>query len=530
MVRVLQLCSIHSPWNWWNRQPNRQLLLRQQGGLFGTANLLEQSQQRLQHLPGLLRAGWQSFRIENDYQAKKATHERIYWSRCKNLYFFDWQPGRTHLLRNCPGRQLDQPSGCPQRPSRFSRRWNLVRLQVCNHFKTHSIKKHFSDTINGLYVQQHNDTTSVFQHIYDSKYPLRVLIYNGDVDQACNFLGDQWFTEAFVKSNSIPVTKARADWRYMTQIAGYAKKFDTQNGFSIDLVTVKGAGHLVPTDRPGPALQMIANFFRNQDYSNPTVIDTSLHPLKNTYVVAEQLTASLNRSTTGFAHNGNRVHTKVHKVNRVSKYDQTGEKNIKTPAQRDAPPPPPTQTKDQDKITNLPGLTYTPNFNQYSGYLNASPGNYLHYWLVESQLNATYDPLILWLNGGPGCSSIGGFLEELGPFHVNSDGQTLFENTFSWNKAGNVLFLEAPRDVGYSYRSNEFPADPMYNDTYVWVWTEISVFALLVFRPLWTLFLLWPTSSTNSQSTKTATSTSLESRTEESTFQLLPALSSMPFR
>ncbi|UMM42066.1 hypothetical protein L5515_018045 [Caenorhabditis briggsae] len=315
-----------------------------------------------------------------------------------------------------------------------------------------------NDTINGLYVQQHNDTTSVFQHILDSKYPLRVLIYNGDVDQACNYLGDQWFIEAFATTNNLPVTKPRADWRYMTQIAGYAKKFDNNAGFSIDLITVKGAGHLVPTDRPGPALQMIANFFRNQDYSNPTVIDSSLHPLLKTYVVAEQLSASLNRSTSGISFNGNRVHTKVHKVIRTE--------SLKKPIERDAPPPPPSQTKDQDEVTNLPGLTFTPNFKQYSGYLNASPGNYLHYWLVESQTNKSYDPLILWLNGGPGCSSIGGFLEELGPFHVNADGKTLFENTFSWNKAGNVLFLEAPRDVGYSYRSNEYSPDSMYNDTY----------------------------------------------------------------
>ncbi|CAI5456294.1 unnamed protein product [Caenorhabditis angaria] len=318
-----------------------------------------------------------------------------------------------------------------------------------------------NDTVNGAYVQQHNDTTSVFQHMIDSGYPLRVLIYNGDVDQACNYLGDQWFIEALATKNQIPVTKPRDAWRYQTQIAGYAKKFDNQAGFTIDLLTVKGAGHMVPTDRPGPALQMIANFFRNQDYSNPTVIDTTLHPLKTTYLVAEQLAASLNRSTTGMTmtHNGNRVHAKVNRVSR----SRVARENL---AERASIPPPPVQTKAQDLITNLPGLTFTPNFAQYSGYLNASSGNYLHYWLVESQLNATYDPLILWLNGGPGCSSLGGFFEELGPFHVNQDGATLFENQFSWNKAGNVLFLEAPRDVGFSYRSNDVPADTMYNDTY----------------------------------------------------------------
>uniref|UniRef100_A0A914UYG0 Carboxypeptidase n=1 Tax=Plectus sambesii TaxID=2011161 RepID=A0A914UYG0_9BILA len=111
------------------------------------------------------------------------------------------------------------------------------------------------------------------------------------------------------------------------------------------------------------------------------------------------------------------------------------------------------QNAAADEITNLPGVSFNTNFKQYSGYLNANPqGTWkLHYWLVESQGNAATDPLILWLNGGPGCSSVGGMFEELGPFYPERDGNSLYENVFSWNKVANVLFLESPIGVGFSY-------------------------------------------------------------------------------
>ncbi|CAG0901690.1 unnamed protein product [Cyprideis torosa] len=112
------------------------------------------------------------------------------------------------------------------------------------------------------------------------------------------------------------------------------------------------------------------------------------------------------------------------------------------------------RTAEEDRIQALPGLDQPPNFRQYSGYLNASDGKYLHYWFVESQRNPSRDPVILWLNGGPGCSSVDGLLSELGPFHIREDGKTVFYNPWSWNKFGNVIFLESPAGVGFSYASD----------------------------------------------------------------------------
>ncbi|XP_043937227.1 lysosomal protective protein-like [Protopterus annectens] len=108
-----------------------------------------------------------------------------------------------------------------------------------------------------------------------------------------------------------------------------------------------------------------------------------------------------------------------------------------------------------DEITTLPGLTTKPKFQQWSGYLNTTKGKYLHYWFTASQRDPAKDPLVLWLNGGPGCSSLYGLLAENGPFYVNDDGATLSENPFSWNTVANVLYLESPVGVGYSYSDDK---------------------------------------------------------------------------
>ncbi|KAK7401236.1 hypothetical protein VNO78_12566 [Psophocarpus tetragonolobus] len=110
--------------------------------------------------------------------------------------------------------------------------------------------------------------------------------------------------------------------------------------------------------------------------------------------------------------------------------------------------------RQADKIVTLPGQPKGANFDQYAGYVTVDPkaGRSLFYYFVESPHNSSAKPLVLWLNGGPGCSSLGyGAFEELGPFRVNSDGKTLFYNKYTWNEVANVLFLESPAGVGFSY-------------------------------------------------------------------------------
>ncbi|BFZ06703.1 hypothetical protein BsWGS_09742 [Bradybaena similaris] len=108
----------------------------------------------------------------------------------------------------------------------------------------------------------------------------------------------------------------------------------------------------------------------------------------------------------------------------------------------------------EDLITNLPGLSWTPNFRQYSGYLQGAGTKKLHYWFVESSSRPNVDPVVVWMNGGPGCSSLDGFLTEHGPFRVKDDGISLEPNPYAWNQITNMIYLEAPAGVGFSYSDN----------------------------------------------------------------------------
>uniref|UniRef100_A0A803LRX6 Uncharacterized protein n=1 Tax=Chenopodium quinoa TaxID=63459 RepID=A0A803LRX6_CHEQI len=90
-----------------------------------------------------------------------------------------------------------------------------------------------------------------------------------------------------------------------------------------------------------------------------------------------------------------------------------------------------------DFVERLPGQPKV-SFKQYAGYVtvNASHGKALFYWFFEAAEKPQNKPLLLWLNGGPGCSSIGyGEAEELGPFSPQKGSKPKLKlNKYSWNK------------------------------------------------------------------------------------------------
>ncbi|KAL1903422.1 hypothetical protein Sste5346_000048 [Sporothrix stenoceras] len=87
---------------------------------------------------------------------------------------------------------------------------------------------------------------------------------------------------------------------------------------------------------------------------------------------------------------------------------------------------------------------------QYSGQVNVTDDKSLFFWFFESRNNAADDPVILWLNGGPGGSSMYGLFEEIGACLLNEFNNDTYVNEHSWANYANLLFLDQPAGVGFS--------------------------------------------------------------------------------
>ncbi|KAK9765664.1 hypothetical protein K7432_005832 [Basidiobolus ranarum] len=106
---------------------------------------------------------------------------------------------------------------------------------------------------------------------------------------------------------------------------------------------------------------------------------------------------------------------------------------------------------------------------QYSGYLDIAQDKHFFFWFFESRSKPKKDPIILWLNGGPGCSSFTGLLMELGPCRVKKDGSGTEFNPHSWNSNANVIFLDQPTNVGYSHGSKTYGSLAASKDVYAFL-------------------------------------------------------------
>lgn len=223
--------------------------------------------------------------IHTGHSAKKATATAsdIIYNEGLNMYnlygdcpggslgngnFTRYEATLSHLFRNHPNHhtrmrklrstrinnnlQLDPP--CTD-SSNMQIYLNTPEVRTALHIPEHVGKWEIcNDQINFNYNRQYDSMEEQYKFLQPR---LRGLVYNGDIDMACNFLGDEWFVEAL----GLKVIEKRRMWHQGGQVGGFVKRFQ-----NLDLLTIRGAGHMVPQDKPGPALKMISSFIFKKDY------------------------------------------------------------------------------------------------------------------------------------------------------------------------------------------------------------------------------------------------------------------------
>ncbi|KAF8542295.1 Alpha/Beta hydrolase protein [Trichophaea hybrida] len=108
--------------------------------------------------------------------------------------------------------------------------------------------------------------------------------------------------------------------------------------------------------------------------------------------------------------------------------------------------------------------TTNPLQKQYAGHIHLPPSilapiqqDYsinTFFWFFEAQENPQDAPLTIWLNGGPGSSSMLGLMQEVGPCKpvpANRESITTIPREWSWDGLSNMLFIDQPNQVGFSY-------------------------------------------------------------------------------
>jgi len=101
----------------------------------------------------------------------------------------------------------------------------------------------------------------------------------------------------------------------------------------------------------------------------------------------------------------------------------------------------------------------TPGVKSYSGYVHlpvdAAAGRnfpiHTFFWFFTARNDPQNAPLSLWLQGGPGAPSVAAALGENGPCRISEDSKTTILNPWSWNNNVNMLYVDQPVQVGFSY-------------------------------------------------------------------------------
>ncbi|EYC23744.1 hypothetical protein Y032_0015g2811 [Ancylostoma ceylanicum] len=253
------------------------------------------------------------------------------------------------------------------------------------------------------------------------------LLFYGDTDTMCNAVHGSQFAARLGLEQVAPL-RPYVDNEQLPPTIGLLTQYE-----GLDYLTIRGAGHFPASsnEKPKETLQVFVNFINKTAYDTPVTHDVPYEP------------------------------------------------PVTSPA-----PIPENWDADPFLIQNLPNLDEPMKSKQYTGYLSVSDTKKLFYWYIESESDPDNDPVVLWLNGGPGCSSLEGLFMEMGPFRARNYGSNIGRNKWTWNRVANIIYLDAPAGVGFSIDLNgtlAYTDDEVADDNHIAIseWFKVTIFVIL---------------------------------------------------
>ncbi|GAB6021025.1 hypothetical protein CHUAL_003662 [Chamberlinius hualienensis] len=110
----------------------------------------------------------------------------------------------------------------------------------------------------------------------------------------------------------------------------------------------------------------------------------------------------------------------------------------------------------EGKAASLVGPLNGTQRQSYSGFFTVDPiyNSNMFFWYFPAELDPETAPVVVWLQGGPGGTSIFGLFNEIGPFVIDKD-LDLHERGINWAIPFNLIFFDNPVGAGFSFTEND---------------------------------------------------------------------------
>ncbi|GMF56839.1 unnamed protein product [Phytophthora fragariaefolia] len=283
----------------------------------------------------------------------------------------------------------------------------------------------FNFAVNSAFADSYDVMMSTSSYVADLLDDgVRVLIYAGDADLECNWSGNLAWLQALEWTGASAFNDAQLqDMVVDDDVAGSVVAVDR-----LTFIRVFNAGHMVPQDQPAAFINSLK--MSSPQESTPLVGADAAPTRRDVLAYRCRLVAVLLAFAVFLG---------------CTLVDVPSDAELSLAA-------------DQSYLCD-------PTSKQDAGYvkLENKIDDYYFYWYFESRRSPATDPLVLWLTGGPGGSSIMAMLAENGPCKI-LPGITPETNLYSWTNQANVVWLDQPTSVGFSYGSQQ---DKDFNETNV---------------------------------------------------------------